>query len=303
MSENKTNGQIQIADEVVGVIATTAALEVEGVVAGGGKGFVELFGKKGHTKCAKITKDADEAVLDMDIIVNFGTKVQNAAKEVKAAGANMLRGGAFKPRTSPYAFQGLGSTGLDYLVAAKKETGLPIVSELMSADDIDEFNEKVDLVQIGARNMQNFTLLKEVGARVKKPILLKRGLSATYQEWIMSAEYIMASGNENVILCERGVRTFETYTRNTLDLQAIPVLRKMTHLPVIIDPSHAGGKWWLVEPMAKASVAAGCDGLLIEVHNDPEHALCDGAQSLKPEKYTKLISELREIGKVVGKEI
>ena len=225
------------------------------------------------------------------------------AKEVKAAGANMLRGGAFKPRTSPYAFQGLGSTGLDYLVAAKKETGLPIVSELMSADDIDEFNEKVDLVQIGARNMQNFTLLKEVGARVKKPILLKRGLSATYQEWIMSAEYIMASGNENVILCERGVRTFETYTRNTLDLQAIPVLRKMTHLPVIIDPSHAGGKWWLVEPMAKASVAAGCDGLLIEVHNDPEHALCDGAQSLKPEKYTKLIEELREIGKVVGKEI
>ena len=225
------------------------------------------------------------------------------AKEVKAAGANMLRGGAFKPRTSPYAFQGLGSTGLDYLVAAKKETGLPIVSELMSADDIDEFNEKVDLVQIGARNMQNFTLLKEVGARVKKPILLKRGLSATYQEWIMSAEYIMASGNENVILCERGVRTFETYTRNTLDLQAIPVLRKMTHLPVIIDPSHAGGKWWLVEPMAKASVAAGCDGLLIEVHNDPEHALCDGAQSLKPKKYTKLIEELREIGKVVGKEI
>ena len=194
------------------------------------------------------------------------------AKEVKAAGANMLRGGAFKPRTSPYAFQGLGSTGLDYLVAAKKETGLPIVSELMSADDIDEFNEKVDLVQIGARNMQNFTLLKEVGARVKKPILLKRGLSATYQEWIMSAEYI-------------------------------PVLRKMTHLPVIIDPSHAGGKWWLVEPMAKASVAAGCDGLLIEVHNDPEHALCDGAQSLKPKKYTKLIEELREIGKVVGKEI
>ena len=225
------------------------------------------------------------------------------AKEVKAAGANMLRGGAFKPRTSPYAFQGLGSTGLDYLVAAKKETGLPIVSELMSADDIDEFNEKVDLVQIGARNMQNFTLLKEVGARVKKPILLKRGLSATYQEWIMSAEYIMASGNENVILCERGVRTFETYTRNTLDLQAIPVLRKMTHLPVIIDPSHAGGKCWLVEPMAKASVAAGCDGLLIEVHNDPEHALCDGAQSLKPKKYTKLIEELREIGKVVGKEI
>ena len=152
-------------------------------------------------------------------------------------------------------------------------------------DWIDVFNEKVDLVQIGARNMQNFTLLKEVGKRCKKPILLKRGLSATYEEWIMSAEYIMASGNPNVILCERGVRTFETYTRNTLDLQAIPVIKKLTHLPIIIDPSHAGGKWWLVEPMAKAAIVAGCDGLMIEVHNDPEKALCDGPQSLKPEKY------------------
>ena len=225
------------------------------------------------------------------------------AREAKAAGANMLRGGAFKPRTSPYAFQGMGTAGLDILVAAKEEIGLPIVSELMSADYIDEFNEKVDLVQIGARNMQNFDLLKEVGRRCTKPILLKRGLSATYEEWIMSAEYIMASGNPNVILCERGIRTFESYTRNTLDLQAIPVIKRLTHLPIIIDPSHAGGKWWLVEPMAKAAVAAGCDGLMIEVHNDPEHALCDGPQSLKPKKYTELLRQVKGIGEIVGKHV
>lgn len=230
-------------------------------------------------------------------------QVIEIAKAAKAAGANMLRGGAFKPRTSPYAFQGMGTAGLDILVAAKQETGLPIVSELMSAQYIDEFNEKVDLVQIGARNMQNFDLLKEVGKRCKKPILLKRGLSSTYEEWIMSAEYIMASGNPNVILCERGIRTFESYTRNTLDLQAIPVIKRLTHLPIIIDPSHAGGKWWLVEPMAKAAVAAGCDGLMIEVHNDPEHALCDGPQSLKPEKYTALLKQVGEIANIVGKKI
>lgn len=192
-------------------------------------------------------------------------QVIEVAKAVKAAGANILRGGAFKPRTSPYAFQGMGSSGLDILVAAKKATGLPICSELMDAQYLEEFNEKVDLIQIGARNMQNFDLLKKVGAGTKKPILLKRGLSATFEEWIMSAEYIMASGNPNVILCERGIRTFESYTRNTLDLQAIPVVKKLTHLPIIIDPSHAGGKWWLVEPMAKASVAGGADGLRIEV--------------------------------------
>ena len=198
-------------------------------------------------------------------------QVIEVAKAVKAAGANILRGGAFKPRTSPYAFQGMGSSGLDILVAAKKATGLPICSELMDAQYLEEFNEKVDLIQIGARNMQNFDLLKKVGAGTKKPILLKRGLSATFEEWIMSAEYIMASGNPNVILCERGIRTFESYTRNTLDLQAIPVVKKLTHLPIVIDPSHAGGKWWLVEPMAKASVAGGADGLMIEVHNDPEN--------------------------------
>ena len=230
-------------------------------------------------------------------------QVIEIAKAAKAAGANMLRGGAYKPRTSPYAFQGMGSSGLDILVAAKKATGLPIVSELMDAEHLDEFIEKVDLIQIGARNMQNFDLLKKVGAATKKPILLNRGLSATYLEWIMSAEYIMASGNPNVILCERGVRTFESYTRNTLDLQAIPVIKKLTHLPIIIDPSHAGGKWWLVEPMAKAAVVAGADGLMIEVHNNPEKALCDGPQSLKPEKYDKLVSELADFAKLVGKEI
>lgn len=229
-------------------------------------------------------------------------QVLEIAKAAKAAGANLLRGGAFKPRTSPYSFQGLGLEGLDILCAVKKETGLPIVTELMSPDYLDIFNEKVDLIQIGARNMQNFDLLKQLG-KVDRPILLKRGLNATYEEWIMSAEYIMASGNENVILCERGIRTFESYTRNTLDLQSIPVLNRKTHLPIIIDPSHAGGKWWLVEPMAKASIAAGADGLMIEVHNNPECALCDGAQSLKPEKYAELLKQIRQIAAVVGKQI
>ena len=229
-------------------------------------------------------------------------QVLEIAKSIKASGANLLRGGAFKPRTSPYSFQGLGLEGLDILCAVKKETGLPIVTELMSPDYLDIFNEKVDLIQIGARNMQNFDLLKQLG-QLDRPILLKRGLNATYEEWIMSAEYIMASGNENVILCERGVRTFEAYTRNTLDLQSIPVVRKLTHLPIVVDPSHAGGKWWLVEPMAKASVAAGADGLMVEVHNNPECALCDGAQSLKPDKYHTLIQEITQIANVLGKNI
>ena len=227
-------------------------------------------------------------------------QVLEVAKAVKASGANMLRGGAFKPRTSPYSFQGLGLEGLDILCAVRDEVGLPIVTELMSPQYLDIFNEKVDLIQIGARNMQNFDLLKQLG-QVDRPILLKRGLNATYEEWIMSAEYIMASGNENVILCERGIRTFESFTRNTLDLQSIPVLHKKTHLPVVVDPSHAGGKWWLVEPMAKAAVAAGVDGLMIEVHNDPECALCDGAQSLKPENYDVLLQQVKQIAEVVGK--
>lgn len=229
-------------------------------------------------------------------------QVIEIAKAVKASGANLLRGGAFKPRTSPYAFQGMGMDGLEILCAAREETGLPIVSELLALEHLEVFDEKVDLIQIGARNMQNFDLLKHLG-QTKKPILLKRGLNATYEEWIMAAEYIMAAGNENVILCERGVRTFESYTRNTLDLQAIPVIKTLTHLPIIIDPSHAGGKWWLVEPMAKAAIAAGADGLMVEVHNDPSCALCDGAQSLKPEKYDMLLQTIRTIAPVVGKKL
>ncbi|BDF06330.1 3-deoxy-7-phosphoheptulonate synthase [[Clostridium] hylemonae] len=234
--------------------------------------------------------------------VESAQQVLEIAAAAKQSGANLLRGGAFKPRTSPYSFQGMGLDGLKILCEAKEATGLPIVTELMSPEYLDIFNEKVDLIQIGARNMQNFDLLKQLG-QLDRPILLKRGLNATYEEWIMSAEYIMASGNENVILCERGIRTFETYTRNTLDLQSIPVLRKLTHLPVVVDPSHAGGKWWLVEPMAKAAIAAGADGLMVEVHNDPESALCDGAQSLKPQKYDELLREVTQIAKVIGKKI
>lgn len=228
-------------------------------------------------------------------------QVIEIAKAAKASGANILRGGAFKPRTSPYSFQGMGLDGLEILCKAREATGLPICTELMSAEYLDVFDEKVDLIQIGARNMQNFDLLKKLG-NTKRPILLKRGLNATFEEWVMSAEYIMAAGNPNVIFCERGIRTFETYTRNTLDLQAIPVMKKRSHLPIIVDPSHAGGKWWLVEPMAKAAMAAGADGLMIEVHNNPECALCDGGQSLKPEKYDRLMKEIVGISKIIGKE-
>lgn len=205
------------------------------------------------------------------------------AQAVKAAGAKILRGGAFKPRTSPYAFQGLGANGLDLLKLAREVTGLPIVTEIMDISQLPLFDD-VDIIQVGARNMQNFNLLRVLGDQ-PKPILLKRGLSSTYEEWLMSAEYIMAGGNENVILCERGIRTYETYTRNTLDLAAIPVLRKLTHLPIIVDPSHATGKAALVEPLALSAVAAGADGLMIEVHNDPTKALCDGPQSLRPEAF------------------
>ena len=229
-------------------------------------------------------------------------QIVGVAKSVKLAGATLLRGGAFKPRTSPYSFQGLKEEGLDLLKVACKETGLPIVTEIMSARMLERFVEDVDLIQVGARNMQNFELLKELG-RTNVPVLLKRGLSATIEEWLMAAEYIMAGGNDNVILCERGIRTFETYTRNTLDLSAIPAVKKLSHLPVIVDPSHAAGLWWMVEPMAKAAVAAGADGLIIEVHNDPEHALCDGAQSLKPERFARLMGELSGIAKIVGREL
>ena len=221
------------------------------------------------------------------------------AKAVKAAGANILRGGAFKPRTSPYAFQGLKAEGLQLLLKAKQETGMPICTELMAEKYIDLF-EDVDIIQIGARNMQNFDLLKAVG-KLNKPILLKRGLANTIQEWLMSAEYIMSEGNENVILCERGIRTFEPATRNTLDLSAIPLIQELTHLPIIVDPSHASGIARLVEPMSLAAVGAGSQGLIIEVHNDPPHALCDGAQSLRPEQFEEVVKKVDVMLPLVGK--
>ena len=231
-----------------------------------------------------------------------GDNVIDIAKQVKAAGACMLRGGAYKPRTSPYAFQGMETDGILAMVKAREATGLPIVSELMSEDKIEEFEQYVDLVQIGARNMQNFHLLKAVG-KMKKPVLLKRGLANTIEEWIMSAEYIMAGGNENVILCERGIRTFEKYTRNTLDLSVVPIIKEKTHLPIIIDPSHATGNWRYVESMSLAAVAAGADGLIIEVHPCPECAWSDGAQSLKPERFAEVVRKAREIARVVGRDL
>jgi len=242
------------------------------------------------------------AVMAGPCSVESEAQIEEVAKGVKAAGATILRGGAFKPRTSPYSFQGLEYRGLDLLCHAREITGLPIVTELMSPYDIDKFEHQVDCIQVGARNMQNFDLLKRLG-QTRKPILLKRGLSATIEEWLMSAEYIMAGGNENVILCERGIRTFETYTRNTTDLSAICAVKKLSHLPVIVDPSHATGKYWMVQPLARAAIAVGADGLMIEVHNDPAHALCDGAQSIKPDTFAEVMADIRNIAKAVGREI
>ncbi len=224
------------------------------------------------------------------------------AQEVKKAGATFFRGGAFKPRTSPYSFQGLREEGLKLLAMVRRKTGMPTVTELMDPRDIDVVLRDADVIQIGTRNMQNFRLLQEVGS-YDKPVILKRGLSATIKELLMAAEYILAQGNSKVILCERGIRTFETATRNTLDLNAIPVLKKLTHLPVIVDPSHGVGKWDLVAPMSKAAIAAGADGLMIEVHTNPEEALSDGEQSLKPEKFKALMKELKVIARAVGREL
>ena len=237
-----------------------------------------------------------------DIPVSIDTYKSRVAEAALEAGADMLRGGAYKPRTSPYAFQGMGTAGIMAMVKARQETKLPIVSELMSAEHLDEFVENVDIIQIGARNMQNFDLLKAVG-KTKKPILLKRGMSATIQEWIMAAEYIMSEGNPNVIFCERGIRTFETYTRNTLDLSVVPIIKERTHLPIIIDPSHAAGDYKLIESLSLAAIAAGADGLIIEVHDDPENAWSDGAQSLKPKRYANLVEKGKAIAKVVGREL
>ncbi|EHI99827.1 phospho-2-dehydro-3-deoxyheptonate aldolase [Clostridium sp. DL-VIII] len=300
---------------IIGAIGDTSMLDID-----------EFQALSGVERCMKVQepfKKANRMFKEQDTIINVhnsvigGNKlgiiagpcsVENeeqiveVARRVKDAGANFLRGGAFKPRTSPYSFQGLELEGLKLLKTAKQETGLPIVTELMSTDYIDEFIENVDVIQIGARNMQNFDLLKQIG-KTNKIILLKRGLSATIEEWLMSAEYIMSGGNSNIILCERGIRTFETMTRNTLDLQAIPVIKKLSHLPIIIDPSHAGGYAYLVEPMAKAAISAGADGLMIEVHNDPENALSDGQQSLTPDQFDSLMNKVKRIAEFEGKQI
>ncbi len=242
------------------------------------------------------------AVMAGPCSVESEEQIIGIARAVKAAGANILRGGAFKPRTSPYAFQGLGAEGLRMLAAAKKETGLPIVTELMEIKDIELFND-VDIIQIGARNMQNFNLLKEVGSYTKKPVLLKRGMSSTLQELLMSAEYIMSSGNPNVILCERGIRTFETALRNTMDLGVIPTLHRLSHLPAVVDPSHATGYSHLIEPVAVAATAIGADGLIIEVHNDPAHAKCDGAQSQTPESFGRTMKKVKVLRELVEQKV
>ena len=260
----------------------------------------------------------DDSVIDMGCGVQIGgnklvviagpcsveseSQMVGVARAVKASGAAAMRGGAYKPRTSPYSFQGKGIEGIRLLMEAKEATGMPIVTELMSSDQLPLFEEAVDVIQIGARNMQNFDLLKKVG-RSRKPVLLKRGLSSTIEEWLMSAEYIMSEGNNNVILCERGIRTFETYTRNTLDLSAVLAVKQLSHLPVVVDPSHACGRAWMVERMAMAAVAAGADGLIIEVHTDPPHALCDGAQSVTPEQFDGIMERVRAIAACVGRTV
>ncbi len=229
-------------------------------------------------------------------------QVLSVARSVKHAGAQFLRGGAYKPRSSPYSFQGLGREGVELLKLARAETGLGLVSEILDVSALEDFARDIDIIQVGARNMQNFSLLKELG-KLDKPILLKRGLSATVEEWLMSAEYIMSGGNNRVILCERGIRTFEKYTRNTLDISAVPVVHRLSHLPVFVDPSHAGGVWWLVEPLAKAAVVAGANGLIIEVHPDPDHAMSDGGQSLKPDTFAKLMGEIEMLARTEGKAL
>ncbi|WP_432643184.1 3-deoxy-7-phosphoheptulonate synthase [Acidaminococcus sp.] len=301
--------------EVLGIVGDTSVLDPEDFMVN--EWVEKAMRVQEPFKRANRMFHPDDSIIDVNGVKVGGRKLaiiagpcsvegqeqmDTIAASVKASGAGMLRGGAFKPRTSPYSFQGLGDKGLDMIRKAGTANHLPIVTEIMSADKIDEFVEKVDLIQVGARNMQNFTLLKELG-KLKKPILLKRGMSATIEEWLMSAEYIMSEGNENVILCERGIRTFETYTRNTLDLSAVQAVKRLSHLPVIVDPSHATGKAWMVPTMSKAAIAAGADGLIIETHNDPKHAWCDGAQSLSLPEFAKLMRELKVLAPAVGREL
>ncbi len=269
----------------------------------------ELFSRENHKEDTIIKIGNEEIIGNNKIMMIAGPcsveseeQIIEIAKRVKESGANFLRGGAFKPRTSPYDFQGLKEEGLKLLTKAKEETGLKIVSEIVSIEDIELFDKYVDVIQIGARNMQNFDLLKKV-SKLNKPIILKRGLCATIKEWLMAAEYILNEGNPNVILCERGIRTYETATRNTLDLSSIPVIKKLSHLPIIVDPSHAGGQKYLIEPLSKAAIAIGCDGLIIEVHNHPEKALSDGEQSLTPTMYNDLCQNIKPLINIMNKKI
>ncbi len=313
----KVNTWIGTQSTVLGLIGDTSVIDIDYISA---QDFVESVkrvqepykkaNRKFHPDNTVITLPAGQKIGDGSLAIIAGpcsveseSQIVGIAERVKSAGAQFLRGGAFKPRTSPYAFQGLKAEGLDLLNIAKKKTGMPVVTEIMSVRHIDLFLENdVDIIQVGARNMQNFELLRELG-QIHKPILLKRGLSNTIEELLMSAEYIMAGGNNQVMLCERGIRTYETYTRNTLDISAIPILKKLSHLPVIVDPSHASGIAWLVEPLALAAVAAGADGLIIEVHNNPSKALSDGAQSLTPDQFDRVAEHVKAAAKAFGRKV
>jgi len=302
---------------VIGAIGDKSAIELETIQMLPGVSEIVPIRKpyklvsrefKAEDTVVKITKDLSIgagqkiAVIAGPCSVESKEEIMEVAQAVKAAGAVALRGGAFKPRTSPYSFQGLGKEGLELLLEAKKSTGLPIVTEVLDTREVALVAEYADVIQIGARNMQNFTLLREVG-KTGKPVLLKRGSGATIEEFLMSAEYILSEGNRNVILCERGIRTLETYTRNTLDLSAVPVIKKLSHLPIIVDPSHGTGRWDLVPAMAKAAIAAGADGLIIEVHPHPDEALSDGPQSLKPDTFAELMRDLKRVAQAVGREL
>lgn len=313
----KVNTWVGAQNTVLGLIGDTSSIDIDSIAA---QELVESVkrvqepykkvNRKFHPNDTVITLPGGQKIGGGGLSLIAGPcsveskeQICGIARRVKAAGASFLRGGAFKPRTSPYSFQGLKAEGLELLQEAKKETGLPIVTELMSEKHIDLFLESgVDVIQVGARNMQNFELLKELG-KIRKPILLKRGLSNTIEELLMSAEYIMAGGNHQIILCERGIRTFEPSTRNTLDISAIPILKRCSHLPVVVDPSHASGHSWLVEPLSLAAVAAGADGLIIEVHNNPSAALSDGAQSLTPDQFEQTASRLKAEAKAFGREL
>ena len=300
---------------VLGVVGDTARIDVRDIEA--------LIGVEKVTRIQEPFKQANKVFKEGDTVISVGDvrigggnftimagpcsveskeQITEVARAVNGSGAQILRGGAYKPRTSPYAFQGMELEGLELLKEARKETGMPIVTELMAPSLVEKFDEDVDIIQIGARNMQNFDLLKAVG-KTRKPILLKRGMSATIEEWLMAAEYIMSEGNPNVILCERGIRTYEKFTRNTLDLSAVLAVKRLSHLPVIVDPSHATGKRWMVKDLALAAAAVGADGLMIEVHNDPENALCDGAQSLTPDQFDDTVKSVEAILHVVGKKM